>query len=244
MRIVNSILFALLFFGQMSAQSTAYVLQGGLSIGTQKWDNSFNRQPLFAWHGALAIESVDNTDDRSSFFMQIGYHIKGSSNRFRYFNINSGFPSSGVFSERFEFRNISLILGAKQKFPLGANGARYYYFGGLRGDYTLSTNIDELPNAKYNPGAYPVVGGIRRWMGGVSIGGGIEFQFTELIGGELKISLHPDFTLQYYQPPVGNVINPYGPPGSTITIEERRIRNNTLEIGFGLRLLRKVVLVD
>jgi hypothetical protein len=244
MRILFPILFVLFFFGQNHAQSTAYVLQGGLTIGTQKWDNSFNRRPLFAYHGDLVIESVDNEDDKSSFFMQIGYHIKGSANRFRYFNINSGFPSTGVFSERFEFRNISLILGAKQKYVFGSNGARYYFSAGLRGDYTLSTNIDELPNAQFNPGAYPYIGGVRRWMAGVSIGGGLEFKFTELIGGELKISLHPDFTLQYSQPPVNNVINPYGPPGTTISIPERRIRNNTLEVSFGLRLLHKVEIVE
>lgn len=241
MRIVFPILFVFFFFGQNHAQSTAYVLQGGLTIGTQKWDNSFNRKPLFAYHGDLVIESVDNDADKSSFFMQIGYHIKGSANRFRYYNINSGFPSSGVFSERFEFRNISLILGAKQKYLFGSNGARYYFFAGLRGDYTLSTNIDDLPNAKYNPAAYPYIGGVRRWMAGVSVGGGLEFKFTDLIGGELKVSLHPDFTLQYSQPSINNVINQYGQPS---TIPERRIRNNTLEVSFGLRLIHKVEYVE
>ena len=110
----------------MNAQSTAYVFQFGPTIGLQKWDNSFEREPLFKYHGALSIESVDNEDDKNSLFMQIGYHIKGSANRFRYFNINSGAPS-GSFTEEFRFNNLSLVLGAKQKRPFGASGnARFF----------------------------------------------------------------------------------------------------------------------
>jgi len=137
------ILFACLS-GKTTAQSTAYVFQFGPTIGLQKWDNSFEREPLFKYHAALSIESVNNEDDKDALFMQIGYHIKGSANRFRYFNINSGAPG-GSFTEEFRFNNLSLVLGAKQKRPLGASGkSRFFYGGGLRVDYTLSTNIDEL----------------------------------------------------------------------------------------------------
>lgn len=227
----------------MSAQSTAYVFKGGLSIGTQKWDNA-DRQLLFAWHGALAVESVDNENDRAALFAQIGYHVRGSATRFRFINFD-GFPG-GSFSEGFRFNNISLVLGAKQKFPMGAAGtARYFYFGGLRGDYTLSTNIDDLGEG--NPcaiGIYPVIGGVQRWIAGVSAGGGIEFQLGELVGAQLELAVHPDFTLQYRQPPANLLL-----PGSCtfdgqpqqVTIPERRIRNTTIELSLGVRLLRKVV---
>ncbi|MBU6340767.1 MAG: hypothetical protein KGS48_04675 [Bacteroidetes bacterium] len=237
-------LFLLTSLLTLKAQSTAFVFQGGLSLGTQKWDNSFDRKILYASHFAIAVESVNNDDDKSAFFVQLGYHIKGSAVRFLYYNINSGFPNAGFSRERFEFRNLSLILGFKQKFALnGSDNKRYYYFGGLRGDYTLSTNLEELPNAKLNPGFYPLPGGVRHLIGGFSVGGGFEFSFSELVGGELKVSLHPDVTLQYRQNPIPNVVNPNN-PGTTYTIPERRIRNTTLEVGVGLRLLRKVVYVD
>jgi hypothetical protein len=240
-------LFAL-WLHPATAQSTAYVLQGGLTMGTQRWDNNFSREPLFAWHGALAIESVNNEDDNSAFFAQFGYHIKGSATRFRFLNINNGLPG-GVFTERFEFRNLSMTLGAKQKFALAnSDNARYYYFGGLRTDYTLSTNIDELASRSSFPGLYPFVGFMNRWMFGLTIGGGLEWQIRELLGLELKFSVCPDLTLQYNQPPINNVIVPggggLGGAGQTINIEARRIRNTALEFGVGLRLLRKVEYVD
>jgi len=245
MRFIFATVLFVVFFGQIGAQSTAFVFQGGLTVGLQKWDNSFDREPLLAYHGDLAIESVNNEDDRSSIFAQIGYHIKGSATRFRFFNINSGFPSSATFTERFEFRNLSLILGAKQKFNLGASGrARYYYFGGIRGDYTLSTNIDELASRSGNVLFYPLVGFMNRWMVGISAGGGLEFNLNEVLGGEVKLSLHPDFTLQYNQPSIRTgYTNPYN-GGQQLVIDERRIRNTAIELSVGLRLLRKVVYVE
>lgn len=240
MRFVSGILLFLAIFGQTAAQSTAYVFQGGLSVGFQKWDNSFDRQALFKYHGALAIESVDNNDDKASVFAQFGYHVRGSATRFRFL-----FQGGGIsqFEEEFQFRNLSVILGAKQKFPLGERG-RYFYYGGIRGDYTLSTNIDELgQNNPYAPLFYPQVGFMNRWTAGVSLGGGIEFPFSELVGGQITLSAHPDFLLQYNQPAIPNVIDPFN-PGQNRTIPERRIRNITIELTFGLRLLRKVVYED
>ena len=69
-----------------SAQSTAFTLSGGSTIGTQRWDNSFDRQPLFQWHATIAAESVNNEDDKASIYAQLGYHVKGSAIRFQFFN--------------------------------------------------------------------------------------------------------------------------------------------------------------
>lgn len=239
------VLFLIACLGrQMNAQSTAYVFQFGPTIGLQKWDNSFEREPLFKYHAALSIESVDNEEDKNSLFMQVGYHVKGSATRFRYFNINSGAPG-GTFTEEFLFNNLSMVLGAKQKRDLGASGRmRFFYGGGLRVDYTLSTNIDDL--SRGNPSLsiyYPSVAFMNRWMVGFTISTGIEFKLKELIGGELKLSIQPDVTPQYNQPSIGNVIDPFN-PGSVITISERRIRNAAVELGIGLRLLRKVEYID
>lgn len=240
MRIIFSLLLFVSFFGQTAAQSTAFVFNGGLSIGFQKWDNSFDRQPLYKYHAALAIESVNNEADNGSIFMQFGYHIRGSATRFRFFYQGGGIQT---YSEEFQFRNLSLLLGGKQKFPFRSK-SKYFYYGGIRGDYTLSTNIDDLAgsNDPYTAIYYPFVGSMKRWMVGVSAGGGIEFPFNELVGGQLTLSVHPDFTYQYDQPSLGNIRNPYDPTGgSTIVIPERRIRNITFELSLGLRLLKKVV---
>ncbi len=228
----------------VSAQSTAYVLQGGLTIGSQRWDNSFDRELLFAPHGAISIETVNNETNNASLFMQIGYHIKGSATRFRYVNIISGAPGR-QFVEEFRFNNISMVFGAKAKRDWNkAKGSKYYYFGGVRGDYTYSTNIDELgSNNPINRLFYPNVFYMNRWMGGVSAGAGLEMKFSELIGGELKLSISPDFTLQYSQPAIPNVIDPLNQSGTT-TIAQRRIRNVSIELTFGLRLLHKVVYVE
>lgn len=231
-------------FGPLAAQSTAYVFNVGPTLGTQKWDNSLNRQILFAWHAALSVESVNNESDKSSLFAQLGYHVKGSANRYQFFNSQGGFRAQ---TEQFKFNNICLLIGAKQKFSFGPSGrSKYYYFGGIRGNYTVSNNLRQLKER--NPqlvqyGIYPFEGGVRKWSGGLSVGGGIQFDFAELIGGQLQLSVNPDVTNQYFQGPIPNVIDPYG-SGQTFTIPERRIRNTTLEISLGLRLLRKVEFVE
>lgn len=228
----------------LQAQSTAFVFQGGLTAANQKWDNNFDREPLFAWHGALSIESVNNDNDNASLLAQIGYHVKGSATRFIYTNINNNTPA-GVFTEEFRFNNISLLLAAKGKKPLGdSDTKRWYYFGGVRGDYTLSTNIDNFSNGEsFQRLYYPQVGYMNRWLFGVSAGIGAEFTWNELVGGEVKLSISPDFTLQYNQPAIPNVIDPLQ-PGTTITINARRIRNTAVELSFGLRLLRKVEFIE
>jgi hypothetical protein len=244
MRFFCLILLGLGFFSnQLMAQSTAFVLNGGLTMGIQRWDG-FDREPLFAWHGALSIESVENEEDKASLFAQFGYHVKGSATRFININQGSGFPN-GTFSEEFRFNQISSTFGAKSKRPLGVTGrSKWYYFGGIRCDYTLSTNIDELGAAnQLNRLYYPQVNFMNRWLFGAAAGAGIEFKWTELLGGEVKLSVCPDFTLQYNQPPIPNVIDPWN-PGSTTTIGERRIRNTAIELSFGLRLLRKVEYVE
>lgn len=244
MRNLLILLFNLACFGLITAQSTAYVIQFGPTAGLQKWDNSSGREPLFQYHAALSMESINNEDNKGSFYMQLGYHVKGSATRYRYFNINSGAPG-GTVSERFKFNNISFSLGAKQRFREGAGGnTRYFYFGGIRGDYTYSTNIDDLRgNSNCNPGYYPFMEGVQRWMAGFSVGGGMEFDFSELVGGQIQLSVNPDVTPQYRQNPIQDVIDTcfHGP---TFDIPERRIRNTTVELSIGLRLLRKVVVVD
>jgi len=71
----------------ISAQGQIFGLKGGLSAGTQKW-NSFERDPLYATHFAVSMESAE-LDRKSALYGQIGYHTKGSAIRFqRFFDIN------------------------------------------------------------------------------------------------------------------------------------------------------------
>lgn len=242
MRIIFSFLLAINFVGQMAAQSTAFVFKGGLSIGTQKWDNSLDREFLWRYHAALAMESINNEDDRLSIYSQFGYHVRGSAVRFQYYDFNGGFLGK-QFRQPFEFNNLSLQLGAKFRKPMGVD-SKLFYFGGLRGDYNLSTNLAELQNIYVcNAGSIPLESGVVKWLFGLSAGGGIEWTFSELVGGQIEISIHPDLTPQYRQEAIPNVIDQCN-PGYSYTIPQRRIRNTTLEISFGLRLLRKVVYVE
>lgn len=240
-RIVFVFILLTVFLNLLEAQSTAYVFNVGPSLGLQKWDNGGDRQILFAYHASLAIESVDNENDRGSIFAQFGYHVKGSANRLRFFFQGGDIET---YTENFRYNNLSLLLGAKQKFPFGSSGrARYFYFGGIRCDYTLSTNIDNLASRNiYTFAYYPQVGAMSRWMGGVTVGGGIQFEFGELVGGQFSLSVNPDLTTQINQPSV-TVIDPFN-PGQTRTIPAQRIRNTTLELSLGLRLLRKVEYVE
>jgi len=241
MRIVFSFLLTTILVNQMTAQSTAFVFNVGPSLGFQKWENGGDRQILFAYHANMAVESVNNDDDNASFFAQFGYHVKGSANRLRFF-----YPGGDVetFQEEFRYNNLSLLLGVKMKYPLGNTGRqRYFYFGGIRGDYTLSTNIDELSGGNpYLYYYYPQIGAMNRWMAGLSAGGGWQFEFSELVGGQITLSINPDLTPQINQPPA-TILDPNN-PGQTITIPAQKVRNTTIEISFGLRLLRKVVYVE
>jgi hypothetical protein len=87
------------------------------------------------------------------------------------------------------------------------------------------------------------MGGVQRWMAGFTLGGGVEVDFGELVGAQIQLTVSPDVTPQYRQNAIPNVPDPWN-PGQNITIPERRIRNTAIELSIGLRLLRKVVLVD
>lgn len=242
MRILLPFLLIFVFFGPIIGQSTAYVFQIGPTAGLQKWDNSTGREPLFQYHATIGLETINNDDDRGSFYMQLGYHVKGSATRYRFYSLVSGVPN-GTVTERFKFNNFSFSFGAKQRFAESPSGkSRYFYFGGLRADYTYSTNIDALSRNTCNPAFYPLMFGVQRWMAGFSVGGGMEFDLGELVGAQVQLSVDPDVTPQYRQQAIPNVIdNCYH---TTFNIPERRIRNTTVELSVGLRLLKKVIVVD
>jgi hypothetical protein len=225
----------------LSGQSTAFGLKGGLTMGLQKW-NSFDQDPLLKYHGIAFVESGDETA-QFAIFAQAGYHLKGSAIRNRnFFN-----PINGNIyrppAQQFIFKNVSLTLGAKRKYDI-ANATKAFYLFGLRGDYTLGTNLDEYKEINELNGGlfYPDDFFVRKWNYGVTLGGGLEFAFGELIGAVLDFTINPDFSFQYKQPAIANVRDPY--TGQNRTIAERTIRNITFEVTAGFRFLRKVEYID
>ena len=247
MRLLTVFIFSILFsIHCATAQGTAYIIKGGPSVGFQQW-NGFDRDPLLSFNASVAAESLSGAD-QFSLFAQLGYHNRGSAIIYRSQILNIDNRPITVPDDRFIFRNIGLQLGAKSRFPVQESFNGYYSFA-LRGEYNISTNlsqyqqINELARIPY----YPFDGkegpwGVREIVYGVSIAGGLEFPFSELIMGVIELSVHPDLVAQYEQPALENVTSPI--TGNRITIPERSIRNTTLELSFGLRLLRKVEYID
>jgi hypothetical protein len=225
---------------QLCAQGTAYSFKGGLTLGVQKW-NGYDQDPLFKYHGAITAESLDETS-LFSVFAQAGYHLKGSALRNQgYYDLNGNFFKADA--QEFIFKNISVILGGKRRYDL-TNAMKAYYLFGLRGDYTLGTNLkkyEEL-NTQFNTLYYPINSAVRKWNYGVTIGGGLEFGIGELVGAMLEFTVNPDFSYQYKQQTITGVYNPITRQNETIP--SREIRNVTFEITAGFRLLRKVEYVD
>ncbi len=233
----------------LSAQSYAFGVKGGATIGIQNWENSFQRSALFRYHGVAFIESAPE-DDQFALFAQAGYHIKGSAIRTfgsTFVDQNGNTRRFNGLNQTFEFRNASLSVGAKQKFDAGFGDSKFYYLLGIRADYTINTNFDQL-DLEANPlyaTIYPIEGFVNKFNYGAIVGGGIEIPFGELTGAILEFSVNPDFSKQYNQPQINNVINP-NPDASqrTITIPERSITNVTFEISLGFRFLNLIEYID
>ncbi|MEY4134137.1 MAG: hypothetical protein ACOYOO_06710 [Saprospiraceae bacterium] len=232
------------------AQSYAFGVKGGLTVGTQKWDNSFEREPLLRQHIIAFIESAEE-DQPFALFAQAGYHVKGSAIRtFRsvFTQVDGTQVDVPATSTPFIFNNASLTLGIRQKFDFSGKKKLYYLFG-IRGDYTISTKLrpDNLPASALllYGNIYPFDEFVNRFNYGATVGGGIELPFAELTGMVLEFSVNPDFSYQYNQPLIRNVINP-NPFGGTnrIDIPERQIVNLTFELSLGFRFINKIVYID
>lgn len=237
------IFLGLMGFAQLQwAQGFAFGAKGGLTLGVQDW-NGFEQDPLFKYHGILFIESLTE-DTGLALFAQAGYHVKGSAIRnqiaFGVLNSNQVFR---LPPREFQFKNISLTAGVKKKYDIGGNKKAYYLFG-LRGDYTVGTNLEqyELFTELYNTLIFPINGFVQEFNYGATVGGGLEFPIAELVGTVLEFTVNPDFSYQYRQPQINSVYNPY--TGNNSSIGERLIRNLTIEVTAGFRFLRKIEYID
>ncbi len=224
-------------------QGSAFGVKGGATVGIQRW-NGLDQGALLKYHGIAYIETLDVEDNLFSIFAQAGYHIKGSALRNTRFTLNNG----NIFNlpaQEFQFRNVSLTIGGKKKFAVGSNrDNRAYYLLGIRGEYTINTNLNEYQEANnVFSNFFPSDNWVRRFNYGATVGGGFEFPFSDLVGGIVEFTVNPDLSRQYWQPALENVPDPYN-PGNNRTIGERQIYNVTLEISLGIRLLRVVEYID
>lgn len=221
----------LLFLGMCSAevqaQSFWFGPKGGATLGIQRW-NRYERQPLFAGHGAFFIETMDEDKEFGSLYAQLGLHQRGSATR----SFVSSWDNVLVPGLRFVFNNISLQVGAK-KFM----NDKFYYLVGIRGEYTVSTNLEEL-NERFISPSFPQPEFVQPLVAGITGGAGYQFEISELYGAAVEFTVNPDFYRNYYSPAIGNVISPI--TGNSITLPETEIRNTTLEVTLVLRFLRKV----
>lgn len=235
------ILFVLLVLTTISdpiySQSYAFGVKGGPAIGFQRWGEG-QRDPLWAYHVAGFIESAPSLDE-GVIYAQAGYHVRGSAIRFPATTTAQGIKLKQR-SEEFRYNNLSIAVGFKKRYAINV-GVAYYLFG-LRGDYTIGTNLKDYEELYPNNTYYPTEGSVRKFNYGLSLGGGWEIPLSDYISGVIELTFHPDFSRQYDQPSIPNIFDPF--TGMTRSIPERRIVNYTGEISFGFRFLREIEYYD
>jgi hypothetical protein len=218
----------LLSWGLALAQGSAFGLKSGLSVGTQNWSSFGNNSPLLKPHYLLSLESLD-IEDRFSFYLEAGYHTRGTA--YRFVGSSPGFSFQNV-SRNIEFRNFSLSGGLKSKKDFKHNMKSYVLFA-LRGEYTSGVNFEVFEI--FEPGT-------RAFVYGITAGAGIEWAFTEYVGGVIEFRISPDIARQIFVPSYQGLTD--GFTGEVYNTREQNVRNVSFELSVGLRFLRKVVYID
>ena len=239
----------LCFIDLYSQQGTAFGVKFGPSAGFQKW-GSRDSELLLRYHADMYVETY-GVDSPYALFAQVGFHKRGGALRLRSASFQA-FNSNDIItvptrSYPYEFNNLALSVGAKQRF-VGRNNTAFYYMLGVRGEYTVSTNLEDYhpegdPLQLFNL-IHPFPGSnVRKINYGVIAGGGIDFMFSELVGGMIELSISPDLSQQYFSPafPYTQYIN--GSQRESV-IPERKINNVSIELSLGIRLLRIVEYID
>ncbi|MFK8104657.1 MAG: outer membrane beta-barrel protein [Saprospiraceae bacterium] len=233
---------------ELSAQSYAFGVKGGMTVGIQQWDG-FERDPLYKYHGIVFIETAEE-DSPFSIFGQLGYHVKGSAIRTQetVFNSPTGLRTFPATTQEFQFKNVSLTVGGKRKYDLGSNSdSKIYYLLGVRADYTVGTNLGSFEESTTFATFYfnrPVEENVRKFNYGATIGGGIELPLSDFVSANIELTANPDFSRQYYREPINNVILPGTGSTNTTNLPEQTIRNLTLELTVGFRFLRQIEYID
>ncbi len=237
-KIVLALVISLCIGSSLSAQNGYHFgTKGGLTIGSQNW-NGGERSPLFSYHIAGFVETLD-PNLRGSLFAQLGLHNRGSSLGFRGLNFGRNSRSS------YRFRNISLQVGAKKVLDTEVIGARPFYFVTIRGEYTISDNMREIQdfNTQFlNNNTFPngvpsnfiiEAAFVNPWLYGIGIGGGFQFEGSEYFNTALEFSINPDLNFQYNRL-----------PGQIQGTDALQIRNVSFEVSLVFRFLREIIYTD
>jgi len=229
MRYFVSLLFiSSLLISTANAQTgTAYGIKGGLTAGTQSWNNS-QREYLFAYNGSLFIESVHDSMSLR-FFGQLGYTKKGSAivvNSFVNPNTNETIPRQTI---KQPFEQANLVVGVKNMHPF-TDLFRGYYGVGVRLDYLLRYNIQYLNVDQF----------VNKLTYGLALGGGIEYQPEDSgIAFQLEAMFNQDLSNQIFYENI-IVTNQWGQQ----TSNSARVINSALDITLGIKFIRRIIWVD
>ncbi|MDX1477472.1 MAG: hypothetical protein R3301_07170 [Saprospiraceae bacterium] len=218
---------------EVDAQSYAFGVKGGLTVGIQQWNGFNGRDPLLRYHGALFIES-HNHENSASVFAQAGYHVKGSALRTRAYYSPFLMQNIEARTSNIEFQNVSLTAGIKQKNDLGLQ-AKYYWLFGVRGEYTIDSKGE---------GFLSIYDGLHNeFLFGVTIGGGLELPMGRFVSGIIEATVSPDLTRQMFLPPQDTGFTD-GFSGAPIILPQQEISNVVIEISLGLRFLHEITYID
>jgi len=211
-------------------------LKAGPTLATQSW-NFGDRNIATTYHANLFVESRD-LNDKGSLFAQVGIHNRGSSLTLN----NFGF-GGGRIQSAYNFKNISLLAAVKKDVASGMN-VQPYYLVGIRGEYNISDNLEELivrncvNNALITSCPYPDPVFINAITYGITIGGGLELTTSDFFTSAVEFSFSPDLSYQLQRPVINNVSSPQ--PGNT-SLGELQVRNVSFEISIVLKFLREVI---
>ncbi|MFZ1704927.1 MAG: hypothetical protein WAT79_11320 [Saprospiraceae bacterium] len=230
-------IFSILLMPSLKAQSFWFGAKAGAGLNWQSWGNGLSsgldRNQLLSVPFDLFIESFDE-EGKGSFYAQLGYRTRGSAYRLfsNFGNINT--------SQQFKFNNLVLEVGIAKTIPKKILNLTPYYKLGMRGEYTLSTNLEDF--LVFNSLFYPTDDFVKKWPWGFTVGGGFLYELEDLYGLLFEFTVNPDVGLQYEQPPLTNIRDPY--TNQPTSIDLRQVRNLSLEFKLGIRFLRKVEYID
>lgn len=231
------LLFLVCFSFSLSAQSYWFGVKSGLALNWQSWGDgltsSQDRGQLLSVPVDIFIESFDE-ESKGSFYAQLGYKTRGSSYR-----LFSNFGTINT-NQDFKFNNLSLELGISKSIQKQMLNMTPFYKVGIRGEYTLSTNLEDY--LVFNSLYYPVDDFVKKFPWGFTVGGGFLYDIEDLYGVLFEFTINPDIGLQYEQPPLNNVRDPF--TNQPVFLNLRQVRNLSMELKIGLRFLRKVEYID
>lgn len=204
--------------------SGTYVgIKGGFGLGSQIWQNQLTNEVILVPSFDVFSETFD-AYSFSSLYAQLGYHQRGS-------GLGIG---TQVFAS-YRFHNMALELGGKRIFH-EINNRNIYWLIGVRGEYTLGTNINsQRTSLNFNALDQRFVNKINY---GMSVGIGIQQELEHQQVVFIDLVFNPDFSNQYDQPLIlGPFQNPFN-TAQSIFIDPQAVRNYTLELKIGYKWLR------